>query len=95
MQRAGEGAGCLSGYWRAGADELHPNGGRRTVELHRKRDDVTCDSFIILYYTDNCLTSLTYRRCPAVVPEVLPPVTGTGGLLEVPQLVGEDPHLDL
>lgn len=32
MQHAVEGAGCLSGYWKAGADELHPNGGRRTVE---------------------------------------------------------------
>ncbi len=39
MQRAEEGAGCLSGYWRAGADELHPSGGRRTVQLHRKRDN--------------------------------------------------------
>lgn len=31
-QHAGEGAGCLLGYWRAGADALHPSGGRRTVE---------------------------------------------------------------
>ncbi len=36
MQRAGEGAGFLSVYWRAGADELHLSGGRRTVELHGK-----------------------------------------------------------
>lgn len=31
MRRAGEGADCLLGYWRAEADELHPCGGRRTV----------------------------------------------------------------
>lgn len=67
MQCAGEGAGCLSGYWRAGADELHLSGVRRTVE----------------------------RRCLAVVPEVRLPVQRTGGLLGVPVLVGEDPHLDL
>lgn len=67
MQRAGEGAGFLLGYWRAGADELHPSDERRTVE----------------------------HRCLAVVPEVRPPVQGTGGLLEVPVLVGGDPHLDL
>lgn len=67
VQHVGEGAGCLSVYWRAGADELHLSGGRRTVE----------------------------RRCPAVVPEVHLPVQGTGGLLEVPVLVGGDPHLDL
>ena len=36
VQRAGEGAGFLSGCWRAGADERHPRGGRRTVELQRE-----------------------------------------------------------
>lgn len=34
VQHVGEGAGCLLVYWRAGADELHLSGGRRTVE-HR------------------------------------------------------------
>lgn len=31
MQRAGAGAGCLSGYWKAVADALYLSGGRRTV----------------------------------------------------------------
>lgn len=35
------------------------------------------------------------HRCPVVVPEVRLPVKGTGGLLGVPGLVDEDPHLDL
>lgn len=30
----GEAAGFLLEYWKAGADELPPSGGRRTVELH-------------------------------------------------------------
>ena len=36
MQHAEEGAGCLLGYWKVGADELHLSGGERTVELQRK-----------------------------------------------------------
>lgn len=38
-QHAGEGAGCLLGYWKAVADELHPSDGRMTVELHKKKQD--------------------------------------------------------
>lgn len=34
VQHAGEGAGCLWGYWRAVVGELHPSDVRRTVE-HR------------------------------------------------------------
>lgn len=31
VQRAEEAAGCLSGCWKAEADEQHPSGGRKTV----------------------------------------------------------------
>lgn len=37
MQHAEEGADFLSGCWMAGADEQHPSGVKRTVELQRKR----------------------------------------------------------
>lgn len=57
MQRAGEGAGCLLEYWRAGADELHPSGGRRTVELYRKRDN-ECQDNVLYCITDNILRLL-------------------------------------
>lgn len=50
MQRAGEGAGFLSGYWRAGADELHLSGGGRTVQLHRKGDSQCQDNALYQFY---------------------------------------------
>lgn len=56
VQRAGEGAGCQSGYWRAGADGLHPSGGRRTVELHRKKQIISVKiMFFCRHFTVNIL----------------------------------------